>query len=320
MPHPVMNSKKLCSRTKSTGHIIPFAAIAASVSVLLPLLFLPVSADSGIKGSLDTIRNMITDILKMGSNEEVARVLSSGVTGNLSGTWSMVQSAAGGQMKVIAQAVLSLYFVVGLIDMALKFDNLTTESFVRPFIGYVAATIFVDKTPQILGAVVGIGGSVAGLISNSAEIIDAASKASEITNSVRPNVTGFFSGFVVILQLLLPWFFSKIIGLVVRVIAYGVVIEFFVRAVFLPLTYGDLIIHGLHGQGFRYLKQFIAVSLQFGVMLMISFITGRICAGWANVSTLPELLTGIGKMLVAELACGFLMFRSGQICKEMMGA
>ena len=294
--------------------------IVLCVFILAFLLILPISADSGIKGSLDTIRNMLTDILKMGSNEGVTRILSEGVSGNLSGTWAAVQNAAGGQMKVIAQAVLSLYFVVGLIDMALKFDNLTTESFVRPFIGYIAATIFVDETPQILNAVVGISGTVAGLISDSVEIVDAASRANEITNSIKPNVTGFFSGFVVILQLLLPWFFSKIIGLVVRVIAYGVVIEFFVRAVFLPLTYGDLIIHGLHGQGFRYLKQFIAVSLQFGVMLMISYITGHICAGWANVSTLPDFLAGSGKMLVSELACGFLMFRSGQICKEMMGA
>ena len=312
--------KQLINGSTPAGHAIPFIAAVFFASTMFVLLILPVSADSGIKGSLDTIRNMLTDILKMGANKDVATILSGGVTGNLSGTWSTVQNAAGGQMKVIAQAVLSLYFVVGLIDMALKFDNLTTESFVRPFIGYVAATIFVGRTPQILSAVVGIGGSVANLVSDSASIIDASSKAAEITNSIKPNVTGFFSGFVVILQLLLPWFFSKIIGLVVRVIAYGVVIEFFVRAVFLPLTYGDLIIHGLHGQGFRYLKQFIAVSLQFGVMLMISYITGRICTGWANVSTLPELLTGIGKMLVAELACGFLMFRSGQICKEMMGA
>lgn len=90
MPHPVMNANKPCSRTKSTGHIIPFAAIAASAAVLLPLLFLPVSADSGIKGSLDTIRNMITDILKMGSNEEVAKVLSSGVTAPADRSWTIL--------------------------------------------------------------------------------------------------------------------------------------------------------------------------------------------------------------------------------------
>ena len=73
---------------------------------------------------------------------------------------------------------------------------------------------------------------------------------------------------------LIPYIICMVCSLVVTFVAIIRLVEMSVRTIFMPLAIGDLFANGMHSSGFRYIKKFIAVVMQFVAILLISAICG----------------------------------------------
>ena len=280
-----------------------------------------VFAESGTTSILSGVQSMVRDILEMGSSNKVIEILTVDPTTKYPEVWSLVQGLITTVVTPVSYSVLAIYFITSLIETAIHYETLTPELIVRPGILFIAAFILVKYTPMLITTGIATGTAFAGRIAGSATAGYQTEQMTEaVMTTIRPAATGLMKALVIWFQIWIPHLGAYLIDLLIRIIAYALIIEIFVRAVLMPLSFGDIITHGLLGPGFRYFKTFVALCLQGGIMLLISMIAGHFCMGWWDgINGVGSFLAGLAKMMITEGACALLMIRSGQLCRDMVG-
>ena len=297
-------------------HVLPLCCLLAVF-----LYSTTVLADSGTASILSGVQSMVRDILEMGSSNKVVEILTADPTVKYPEVWSLVQGLVTMVVTPISYSVLAIYFITALVETAIHYETLTPELIVRPGILFIAAFILVRYTPVLITTGIATGTAFAGRIAGSVTAnYEVEQMTADIMAVIKPAASGLMKALVIWFQIWIPHLGAYLIDLLIRIIAYALIIEIFVRAVLMPLSFGDIITHGLLGPGFRYFKTFMALCLQGGIMLLISLVCGHFCMGWWDgISGVGSFLAGLGKMMIAEGACAFLMLRSGKLCRDMVG-
>ena len=280
----------------------------------------PVCADSGTKGIQTMVKTMITDICELGTSNGVIDILITNPKDRYPEVWGMTETLVRNVITPISYSLLGLYFIVSLVSTGMKYEGLTVEMLAKPFIRMVAAVIAVRQVPILLVAGMSAGSQFVSMVRGSVVPLSQAETVVDTAfHYAKETITGYFSGFTIMMQLFLPWIAARILDLLIRLIAYSLTIEIFVTAIFMPLTFGEIVTHGVDGGGFRYLKRFIALCMQAGVMVIVAGISAQFAIGWWEVPSFQGFLVGVAKMLIAEGACAFLMIKSGSICRSVLG-
>ena len=300
----------------ATVFIISFFSILSIICVM------PIFAADATKSILGAIESMLKDILMTGSAEEVTRILTAEPASTYPQVWGVVQSIVDSVVTPAAYSVLGLYFVTSLVRLGLKYEGFDMEAFAKPFISYIAAFIFVQKTPYLITTFISTGAWFTGRVA-------AAGAQAATTNSglmttamtqIKQGSTNMWAALVYLGQLFLPWLASKALGLLMQVIAYATIIEIFVRAVLMPFSFGDICSKGMDGFGFRYLKTFAAVCLRGGLLVLVAMIMGFFMgSAFVNINGAGDFMAMIGKTIVINAAGALLMTRTNDIAREMVG-
>lgn len=132
------------------------------------------------------------------------------------------------------------------------------------------------------------------------------------------NIKGFFSGGIAILFASLFTFIAKV---VVYVIVFLRILEIYVRTMFAPIALPDIFYNGLNSSGFRFLKSYLAVSIQVVVIYGTTLLYGQVAAGLAGLAnngadSVQFLVMYLG---LTASAIG-LMLKSQSLVKEFLGA
>lgn len=123
------------------------------------------------------------------------------------------------------------------------------------------------------------------------------------------------------LAILLAYGITLIVKGIVYVVAFLRIFEIYVRMMFAPIAFADFFYNGLNSAGFRFLKNFLAVSLQitviYGSLLMYSVLAGvLVVPEGGDVSETAFLFMYIG---LTCAAIGIIM-KSQSLIKEFIGA
>lgn len=309
MPH--------CRQYCHKRHILLISSFLVAAAAVVPVF---ADATGSIVGAVES---MLNDILMTGSAEEVTRILTADPQTAYPQVWSMVKGVVDNVITPASYSVLGLYFVTAFVRLGMKYEGFNMEAFMRPFISYIAAFLFVQHTPYLITSFIAVGAGFTGRVA-------AAGSAAATTNSgvltlamekVRAGSTSMWAALVFQGQLLLPWLASKVLALYMQLVAYSTIIEMFVRACLMPFSFGDLCTRGLDGFGFRYVKSFAAVCLRGGLLVLVAMIMGFFMASaFTNISGAGDWLAMIGKMVVVNAAGALMMSRTGEIAREMVGA
>lgn len=313
--------------------------IVCLLLILTCVLFLPVLADSAKQayGSFVTDR-MLKDITQQTTAGDIANIVGSdypdawnvmlGTTAELTSVTNFLQPVANGGIygsviEPIAYAVLGFYFVLSLSNLVTNINGFSTELLIRPFIYYIIAGFFVNQTPRLLRTILHLGGQA---------IINLQSAAGQVTSNtaafdtIKQGITGevvasssLWGTFLIVVRLFLPWVLSLIARALMLIMAYGIILELFVRAMLMGFSYGGVILRGIDG-GFDYLKQFVACAFRGFVIVLVAMI-----AGWIQTSILStsqaaglDYAVQILNSVVIEYAAIALMRRSDQMIREAL--
>ena len=290
---------------------------------LIILTAAPVFA-AGKSDIIKAIEKMVKNMVNMGATTKAIEILTVDVAEKYPEVWSnIVMPLVETAIVPISYSVLCIYFVAALVSTAIKFDTLTPEMIVKPMIQFVAAIILVKATPKLLVIGTSIGGNFAkGFSVSISQAVNVDETAKGVMNAIKPAVTGIPSGISVYLELMLPNLATYLIGMLIQIICYAVIIEIFIRAVLMPLSFGSIVTQGMLGPGFRFFKSFLACCLQAGAMVLICIICGQFVGNdvWsAAVTGASDFVGRIGKTLVIEGACVILMFKAGTFTREALG-
>lgn len=225
-------------------------------------------------------------------------------------------------VKPVALMLMFIYFMIAIVDKCSS-ENFTWEQLWKQLCMLLASKFLIDHGFEILQLLFNVGQAMAAQISGAfgTDVKDATYNAEEIIEGFRDSITLFdielFENIIMFFYLLIPWLFSWVMGLCVSVICYSRVIEIYARAIFMPIAISDFFHTGLQGGGWRFLKNFLAVSLQGAMILVIAIIYSKLFS--TLTVTDSNLFTFIGKYLAFYASAIMLMFKSLPLTKEVLG-
>lgn len=266
---------------------------------------------------------MLKDICGSDLFNSVYEVLSKNWFESGNAVMNVVQQIHSNIIMPVALMLTFLYFMIAVVDK-LSGENFTWEQLWRQMAMLLAAKYLIEHGFEILQILYNIGLSLLGDINNYNQTINnSAIDAKAMLDSFEQSfgIDGFsikiINKLVMFLYLIIPWLFSWIMRLCVYVICYSRVIEIYARAAFAPIAISDFFHSGLQGGGWRFLKNFLAVSLQGGMILLITIIFSKLFSTVVTADT--NMFTYIGKYLSFTAAALMLMFKSLSLTKELVG-
>lgn len=230
-------------------------------------------------------------------------------------------------LKSLGFALSLLFFLTSIIEFA-KEERLTLETFIKHFSKFFVAVGFVAFSDRILTACWGLGNEMAKFLG---KVVALPSGGALAENSQLRNVIewalvnqdiaaqapaepdlGFFAGIGNLFSILGMGLIFNIVGYILLGVMYFIsfsrLIEMGTRGAFLPVAFGLIADDGWRGAGGRYLKKFIAVVAQVGILIVISrigtsviFMTGMsVLAGNSPFQSMA-ILCGIAFALISAM-------------------
>lgn len=132
---------------------------------------------------------------------------------------------------------------------------------------------------------------------------------------------GILQCFSSMAMVLVPWLFSFVSRLIIKVIAYSRLFELFLRGAMAPLAFSDFFGQGMQGAGYKFLKNYFAIAIQgiiiYIILLLLSVIMLDVIGSYVSDSL--GLLGFLGMYFAVIFAAIALLLKSLSFAKELIG-
>lgn len=230
-------------------------------------------------------------------------------------------------LKTIGIAMMTTYFLMELMDKVTR-EQFDVETLLRMLIKFIIAkTLIMDNGITILKAFLKIGNGMAVTLGTTGPPEGTVTAfLNHMVDMIEKN--NMIMDIIIAILTVIPWLINKLVGLVIRAICYGRLIDIVVRGGFAPIGCCSMVQEGFSGHGIRYLKKYFGSILQGAVIMGILYVCGTISSFIFNTMLSNMTITnGIGAalgMVIETLVVGFTeimcVVKSNQIANEIAGA
>lgn len=274
------------------------------------------------------IESMLDQICGQNLFDDIVRILliNPETDSMYTGAWEVVEKILV-IIEPLAVMLLFIYFMLAVIDK-MSSENFTWEQFIRQLAMLLAAKFLIEHGLDIIKILYSIGLVLVTQVQNTGALADMAVDAKDLYDAFESSMDGesgivkVFKKFIMIIFLILPWAGSFILQILVKVICYTRLIEIYIRIAFYPVALSDFFHSGFQGSGWRYLKNFLAVSLQGAVILLIAIIFSQLFGGMVASQLTADgmnLFEFLGLYFAFVASAIMLMFKSLGLTKELLG-
>lgn len=279
---------------------------------------------------MDALKNLIMAMYDAACGdkliEDTADILSisdcrTSIGGAFSGFIDGGAKLAYTSLTSVALSLIVMYFLFSITDKVAQ-GQMTIEIFVPEFIKLLAAAFLVLEGYNFFKLLISLGESITKTVGNSFT-------NDRTTNNLRYMVetNADDSAIVqvsVLAVLIIPTIFGLLARLSIYVVCIGRALEIIVRLALSPIAVADVFGNGLNSGGFRYIKKFLAVTLQGAVIVVIIHIMGTLNATLAippdNDTSVSALFGNLMKVVFVNLAGVALIIKSQSIVNDVVGA
>lgn len=238
----------------------------------------------------------------------------------------------GGVYAIIKPLSMWLLIIVLLVSILEKFgsESFTSQSLLKPAVGFVGSLAVIQFLPRILLSIVTIGNSLAltllktvgnlgigggGTISEAElqTVVDKVFASGNFFNNIMSQLGG-------VIGLFIPWIVSYATVIILNCVMLSRVLEICIYGAMSPIAVVD-ISRGYSSSGMRFLKTFFAISLQSTIIILISHLTSFFTGSMLNIAN-PSLGNLIGTSfanLVLPICGIMMMLKSNPKAREIMG-
>ena len=276
----------------------------------------------------DLVKSMFDEIFAGGLFASVKKILTENPSVEYPDAMKLVENIYNNYMVPIGIGITIILFAVKFIEKSSS-ENFNFDQLFLLGAKLIAAVYLINNGLQIIMMIWGwgiglvntiAGGSGVGIKTGS--FIDDATLKSiykNLTDETYPNTPGVLKSIGVMCQLLVPWLVALILKGVASFLCYSRLIEMMLRAMAAPVAFGDFFTEGLHGSGWRFLKNFMAIALQGAMIFLICTLFSSILTSIFSPGTNDSFMTVIVKYFVFCFAAVALMFKSLSLSKELLG-
>lgn len=226
----------------------------------------------------------------------------------------------------VAVMLLFIHFMISMIEKCSN-DTFTWEQLWKLFAALLASKILIEHGFEILNYLFSVGlaiiDSFSGLRGSAPGLALGEEEIKEILDALNENmnwVVNFLRNILIWVALLIPALGAFIMKSAIFVICFSRIAEIYVRVVLTPIALSDFFHNGLQSAGWRYLKSFLAVSLQGAMILVISLVYEQLMAVMlSNYAQDREFWKFFSISMILQASSIMLMFRSLALSKEVLG-
>lgn len=280
------------------------------------------------------VEGMIKDICGQDLLSSVTKVLGYDVftDSRFSGAIVIVKKISNDIIVPVAIMLVCMYFLINVLD---KFssDNFNWEQLGRLLASLLIGVFLIENSFAILEQLFYLGDILVEELAALSGTPDFEKWSETGLNIYKEQREGqiflmdWIWDIVMIPVFIIPWLFSWVMRLAVKVICYSRLIEIMLRTAFAPVALSDVFHHGLNGGGWRFLKNFLAVCLQ-GVLIVAicclfnSIVNGLVADEMGEgslIGWMGGIFSFLGIWLTVYASALMLMFRSLSLSKEIVG-
>lgn len=281
----------------------------------------------------DFIREMFTFLFAGGIYNEVKTILLINPQTEYELAWKLVTFGYERIVVPLAVGLLFIYFLVYFINKA-STEQANFEQLFMLFVKLIAGIFLINNGLEIMAKLYSLGLSMINSLETLATSIGLTTKspglADDTLNSLWETLTGcktidknpkgMFDWFGPFFSLVIPYFFQWIATLFIKAICYARLIELLLRFMIAPIAFSDFFMEGLHGAGWKFLKNFAAVSLQGFTICAITLILSAISSGLHAGATNGDFFNIVVIEVVITFAAAGAIMQSNQLIKEVFGS
>ena len=276
----------------------------------------------------EKIQDMLTDLFAGGVFDDVGSVLSlNPSTGIYETVWNVAVAIYDGVCVPIGTALVLIYFLVNIIEKVTQ-QNFDLEYVIKSLLKLFVGLYLIQNGLSLMTTIYSLSFSFLNeVVSNSisqGELQITAQTAFKQLTGEEWNQTaswGFIKSFNHTwdyITIFIPWLGIMVLKIVVRFVCYTRLIEFYIKTATAPIALSDFFTEGMHSNGWKFIKGYIAIALQAGVIMLATVIFNALSAG---IYTSGE---GWWAFIIKYLALGFatvgVMLKSLSLTKEIVGA
>lgn len=292
----------------------------------------PVSADFfGIGESIcDWAKSSITESIKtlIGIGDTMNEVFTGG--GVIGPAVADVQANVVGAVMPAASSlgvvICFACWLFAVIELAIQ-DRLTPETFVKSMARLVFGMVAIDLATVLFDNIAGPGGFGDAFSETIKKAVSKGSPSVTLTFELEPDewFTAAVNAILFNTVCLLATGAMTVVSYIVQITR---IIEIAIRGSFLGIAVGMLADDGWKGPGGRYLKKFLAVCCQGGVLVLIGAVISSLMASFVStafanafsIETIGEYWTGMFMCIGVGLAGISIMFKSLGYLNDLFGA
>ena len=277
---------------------------------------------------------MFEDVFGGGAFSGVYEMLNVALLGSeYANATDFVKSVYQNLMVPVALSLLIIYFVCTLIEKSTN-EQFTYEQMFLLFAKMIVAVFLIDKGYDLMMEFQKVGLRFLDSFYDLANKKGLTGGADAIENNDNlkalyksyvgvewPDEPGWIDGIKNLitgraLTLLLAWVFTFVVKICIYFIVFMRILEIFLRTMFAPIALSDVFYNGLNSTGFRFLKNYLAVSLQvvliYGCVILYNVLM-------ADVATDAARSIFLIKYLGLTAATVGVLFKSQSLIKEFVG-
>lgn len=249
-------------------------------------------------------------------------------TGDYLNMWNIATKIYDNVCVPIGMGLVLIYFCANIIERALQ-QNFDLEHIVKLLLKLGFGLYFIEHGLEIMAAIYSMSFSFITDISNIGQ--KSFSLSNQYAESVWENLTGekytdcdwgnlealgYFIGYG--FSLLIPWLVIKVLKVVVNFVCYTRLIEFYIRTATAPIALSDFFTEGLHGNGWKFIKGYMAMALQSGIIMLAIVVFNTLGASILG-SSVSSYWASVIKYLALAFATIGVMLKSLSLTKEIIG-
>lgn len=277
----------------------------------------------------ELVVSMFNEIFGGGLFDSVKKILTENPTTTYPDAMKIIEKVYDTYMVPIGIGITIILFAVKFIEKSSS-ENFNFDQLFLLGTKLIAAVYLINNGLEIITMLWGWGiGLINQIASGSGgsiktgRLIDEATLKSiynNLTGETYPNEPGVLKSIGVICQLLVPWLAALVMKGVASFLCYSRLIEMMLRAMAAPIAFGDFFSEGLHGAGWRFLKNFMAIALQGALIYLICVLFSSIISSMFDPASGDSFMTVVVKYFVFCFSAVALMFKSLSLSKELLGS
>lgn len=276
----------------------------------------------------EKLQDMLTDLFAGGLFDDVGNVLSlNPSTGIYEIVWNVAVAIYDSICVPIATALVLIYFIVNIIERVTQ-QNFDLEYVIKSLLKLFVGLYLIQNGLTLMTTIYSLSFSFLNeVVSNNiaeANLKMTAQTAFKQLTGEAWNQTESWGTLKTIghawdyITVFIPWICLNVLKIVIRFVCYTRLIEFYIKTATAPIALSDFFTEGMHSNGWKFIKGYIAIALQAGVIMLSVVIFNAIAAG---IYTSGD---GWWAFIIKYFALGFatvgVMLKSLSLTKEIVGA